>query len=111
MLNPVVLPLPLALAILALLGTVVLWAAGYGLRPPAELRMPLPVTPPTPGGRHRLENAAAPYRPRDWATIDAERAAAAQSWNTRQFALVGPRPVCDVDGDTGWCATHNQVEA
>ncbi len=67
MFNPVVLPLPLALAVIAAL---CLLAAGVDTRP-------LVIRPAA--GRHRLSTAAAPYRPSPRPPVNPTRPAAART--------------------------------
>jgi hypothetical protein len=66
MLNPVVLPLPLAAAVIVVLAVVPvayrLWLERF-TRPTAVAE--------NETGRHRLEGAAEPYRPRPWDELDA----------------------------------------
>lgn len=82
MLNPVIIPLPWAIAaILALIAALVLATAFMR----AEIPTPWTGTPAA-GGRHRLDTVAKPYRPRGWAAINADRiareeqAAIAERW-------------------------------
>lgn len=74
MFNPVVITLPMALALI-----VILAAAAVAYRhwlesatPPWPPTTPTPTTP-APRPRHRLGDVAEPYRPRDWTTVAAER--------------------------------------
>lgn len=75
MFNPVVIPLPLALALIVVLAAAALayrnWLESATL-PPWPPTSPTPTTP-APRPRHRLGDVAEPYRPRDWATVAAER--------------------------------------
>jgi hypothetical protein len=77
MLDPIVLPLPLALVALIILA-VGLAAATYLLRTdevcnPWADQAWAAAPAPTSGGRHRLATVAKPYRPRDYRTIEAAR--------------------------------------
>lgn len=67
MLNPVVLPVPAALAILAALAAALVRAVNRQPWPPLATR-PAPAPAEAAAGRHRLENAANPYRPTPWPT-------------------------------------------
>ena len=63
--HPIVIPVPLALAAIALM------AAGWvAARPEPFPAWPLPARQQAPTGRHRLDAAAAPYRPRPWTALD-----------------------------------------
>lgn len=62
MLNPVELPPPLALAVVAVLAAALIyrdWLADATIR---TAKVPT-------GGRHRLDAVAAPYRPRPWSEV------------------------------------------
>jgi hypothetical protein len=63
MLNPVVLPVPAALAILAVLAAALIRAVNRQPWPPLTARSAAAPAQAAATGRHRLENAADPYRP------------------------------------------------
>lgn len=64
MLNPVVIPAPAALVLLAALAAALLYRRW----------LDTPVTAPPAAARHRLAGAVEPYRPRPWEEIAAELA-------------------------------------
>lgn len=73
MLNPIVVPLPLALAVLAFLTYAAVTARGF-----------MATTPARPGGRHRLGTVT---EPTDWATVAAALAAERAAHRSAEQAI------------------------
>lgn len=70
MLDPIVIPVPLALAMVAALAYAAVLLRGW-MADAAELGAKQTPVPAFTGGRHRLDTVTVPYRPRDWDTVAA----------------------------------------
>ena len=101
MLDPVVVSLPLGLALIAILAAAALAYRHWLEDTPnswARLTAPTPAT----GGRHRLDRHAGPYR--DWAAIAAERISETRQ---RRYAADYRQPLTDFERRVGVIAWHD----